>query len=259
MSSFIPATCCAAIAASFLLFAGCGDESTASADGHAPAAKSDHGGGGHGGGHGAEKKSSGGHGAEKKSSGGHGGGHGAEKKSSGGHGAEKKSSGGHGGGHGAEKKSSGGHGGGHGAEKKSSHGGGHGAAAKSASHASEEKGGAMQLLDGLRRTPEESVEVDLGTFLVSRSITSGETLRVRFQLTALVDAKQEGEFNDALAARQQAMRDRVLELSHKLDLEHFDDPTLRALKSDLLVEIQRAVRSLAIHEVLVSEYVTERR
>lgn len=251
MSHSYSVACCAAVAAGFLMLSGCGGESSASdhaAPAHAPAAKSDHGGGG---GHGAAKSSSHGGGGSKGGHGGGGGGHGAAKSSS---------HGGGGGGHGAAAKSSHG-GGGHGAAKSGGHGsgGGHAAAAKTDAHAAGEKPESMQLLDGLRRTPEESIEVELGTFTISRRVSMGETLRVRFQLTALVDLKQEAEFAEALELRRQAMRDRVLELAHKLDLEHFDDPTLRALKSDLLVEIQRAVRSLAIHEVLVSDYVSERR
>lgn len=116
---------------------------------------------------------------------------------------------------------------------------------------------AMQFgFDGLRETPRNLAEIDFGDFSIVRRMPTGPQLFVKFHLHLLVEPARQAKIEAALEHQQQRVRDQVLEVTNRLELDHFHEPTLRALKSDLLRRIQRTAGSPNIHEVVFSDYST---
>jgi hypothetical protein len=216
---------------------------TLASGGAAPPAKKAKAAGGHGGGHGAEKKS--GHGAEKK-------------KAEGGHGAAKKS--GHGeakGGHGAEKK------GGHGSSdaKKGAHGSSHGAAGEAHAPPPPDPTYAPELSELLhlietkhaKLSQAKLSELDLGEFkLTHAGPGEGRMATVTFHLYALVPDDKLTEVTDAIPAHEKRIRDLILSTVHEAPYEDLNEPNMPTVKARITTGVNRILSSVEVRDVVFS-------
>jgi hypothetical protein len=183
-----------------------------------------------------------GHGAAKKSAHGSAKGHGAAN----GHGAVSK---GHG--HGESK--------GHGAAKADSHGEKSDDSEGHSSAPDYEELLSMISLKDKKHDPRLYVEVDLGEFKVTHSgpEKSDYLVVLRFQIFGVLHEQELAKIQKSLEERQQRMRDTVLSVVQKTHFDQLNDPSLDAVKSDLVVSINRVLETNILRDIAFSKFSME--
>lgn len=109
-------------------------------------------------------------------------------------------------------------------------------------------------LQRVRHDPVKFGEVDLGEFFVTRLLpNSPKVLIVRCQLFAVVDKNDTAELEQALLQRRSRMRDAVISLIQKAELESLEDPDLTWLRDELTTVINRTLDTLVVRDVAFSD------
>jgi hypothetical protein len=122
----------------------------------------------------------------------------------------------------------------------------------------------LQLLDLLeqqdkRHDPRAYVEVSLGDYMVSRRGIGGQgILVVRFQLFGIIDAAEQEKLTRELPAHEKRIRDAVISLTQRTDIDQIADPNLAYLKSEITLAANEVLRSRAIKNVVFSNFSLER-
>lgn len=155
---------------------------------------------------------------------------------------------------------------GHG-EKSDGHGADHGdeeasaaAAASAAAHLSDVEA-ILSLITAREKKhdPRLYVEVDLGEFRVTRPGQSDDVIfLVKFHIYGVLHEQEQTKFDDVLAGRLQRMRDAVLSVIHKSELEQLSDPSLDTVKTDLIAAINRVLENDCLRDVAFSTFSMER-
>lgn len=171
---------------------------------------------------------------------------GGAKKAAGSHGKPKSS------GHGTAKKES----------KKAAHG--------SEKEAKEDDSPASRYVTDVERIlsliadkekkhdPRLYMEVDLGEFRVSRpGINEDEIVVLKFQLFGVLNEQDHPKFVESSLGREQRLRDAVLSVVHRTDLDQLMDPALITVKSELVAGINRILENDFLRDVAFSTFSME--
>jgi len=171
---------------------------------------------------------------------------GGAKKPAGAHGKAKSS------GHGAAKKES----------KKSAHG--------NDKEAKEDDAPASTYVTDVERIlsliadkekkhdPRLYMEVDLGEFRVSRpGLSEDEIVVVKFQIFGVLNEQDHAKFVESSLGREQRLRDAVLSVVHRTDLDQLIDPSLDDVKSELVAGINRILENDFLRDVAFSTFSME--
>lgn len=137
--------------------------------------------------------------------------------------------------------------------EKSGHGGGHATVGLAdAGHGSL----ATHDSDSQRRhDPIEMVEVDLGEFTVTqRQPESSQMLLVRFKIYGVIERDKKDAFGKLLEDRRQRMRDSVITIVQRADIEQLSDPTLSWLKSEIIPAVNKLLRTRIMKDVVFSDF-----
>lgn len=178
---------------------------------------------------------------------------GGGKKPAGGHG-KAKASGHGGGGHGAAKKET----------KKSAHGHASSKEAKESDSAAAAQVADMERILSLiadkekKHDPRLYMEVDLGEFRVSRPGTNDdEIVVVKFRIFGVLNEKDQLKFTESSLGREQRVRDAVLSVVHRTELDRLMDPSLDNVKSELVTAINRILENDFLRDVAFSTFSME--
>jgi hypothetical protein len=164
---------------------------------------------------------------------------------------------------------------GSGGGKKASHGSGHGSkketkkshGAKEASHAAPREGAPVSDVEALlsiiaskerKHDPRLYVEVDLGEFRITHPGATDEDLfLVKFHIFGVMHERDQLKFAETLVGREQRLRGTILSVVHKTHYEVLSDPSLDAVKSDLVAAINRVLETGVIRDVAFSSFSME--
>ena len=122
----------------------------------------------------------------------------------------------------------------------------------------------IELLDLLqqqdkRHDPKAFVELSLGDYMVSRRGLGGEgILVVRFQLFGIVAAQEQEKLTHELPAYEKRIRDCVISLIQRTDLDQLADPNLAYIKSEITLSTNDVLRGRLIKNVVFSNFSLER-
>ena len=122
----------------------------------------------------------------------------------------------------------------------------------------------IELLDLLqqqdkRHDPKAFVELSLGDYMVSRRGLGGQgILVVRFQLFGIVAATEQEKLTHELPAHEKRIRDAVISLTQRTDLDQLADPNLAYLKSEITLAANDVLRGRVIKNVVFSNFSLER-
>ncbi len=109
-----------------------------------------------------------------------------------------------------------------------------------------------------RHDPLSMVEVDLGDYLVTRRVAdSHDILFVRFQLFAIVPRDDEQKFTTLIEGSRTRMRDGVLTIVQKADLKDLADARMSSVKSEVVVSINKSLRTRTVRDVVFSDFSLE--
>jgi hypothetical protein len=122
----------------------------------------------------------------------------------------------------------------------------------------------IELLDLLeqqdkRHDPNAFIEISLGDYLVSRRGLNGEgILVVRFQLFGIVAQTQQEKLTHDLPAYEKRVRDAVISLVQRTDIDQLTDPNLAYLKSEITLATNHVLQGRLIKDVVFSNFSLER-
>lgn len=109
------------------------------------------------------------------------------------------------------------------------------------------------------QNPLHFVEIDLGEYFITRPPTNEEAAYyIRFHIFGIVREKDESDFTTAMDERGKRMRDSVIEIAQRTDLEHLRDPGLTWLKSELVPIINKKLRCQLLQNVVFTDFTAER-
>lgn len=172
----------------------------------------------------------------------------AAKKTTGGHGKTSSS------GHGATKKDT----------KKPAHSGaGHSSGKESKDEISSHADDVERILSLIadkekKHDPRLYTEVDLGEFRVTRPGQSeDEIVVVKFQIFGVLKEQDKPRFEESSHGRQQRMRDAVLSVVHRSELDELMDPALDQIKSELVSAINRILENDFLRDIAFSTFSME--
>jgi flagellar basal body-associated protein FliL len=151
---------------------------------------------------------------------------------------------------------------GHGASASHGESKGHGASSGHGSHAKAAvadsghgSAGAHDADPQRRHDPTEMIEVDLGEFTVTqRQPDSNILLLVRFKIFGVIEREKKDDFAKLLEDRRQRMRDSVITIVQRADMEQLSDPTLGWLKSEIIPSVNKLLRTRILKDVVFSEF-----
>jgi flagellar basal body-associated protein FliL len=152
--------------------------------------------------------------------------------------------------------------------------GGHAGKESSGSHsdASGSRGGtapssqaatnAKELLDlleiGGQQDPSRFVEVEIGSFRVTHRLADEKhTMLVKFRLVGIVPETKQEYLGEELPKFEKRIRDAVISLVQKTDVEQLAEPGLKWLKAELVAAINRVVQDRALQDVVFSDFSME--
>jgi len=122
----------------------------------------------------------------------------------------------------------------------------------------------IELLDLLEQQdkqhdPRAFVEISLGDYMVSRRGLGGQgILVVRFQLFGIVAAMEQEKLTHELPAHEKRIRDAVISLTQRTDLDQIADPNLAYMKSEITLATNDVLRGRLIKNVVFSNFSLER-
>lgn len=148
--------------------------------------------------------------------------------------------------HGSDHGDHGSHGDSHG----DSHGGGH-ATAEPADHGPTDE--ELETSVSFIARPRQLAEVDLGEVFVALHGPDETTYLFESKIYALVDEGHMAEFNEALTARREAMREQLRATIAKSDMKDLFEPKLAGLKITLAAVARKTLRSPHLYDILFSE------
>lgn len=155
----------------------------------------------------------------------------------------------------------GGHGDGHG--NHSSHGGhASSTSAPRTEHGDASSEAANELLDllevGGQHDASRFVEMEIGSFRVTHRLTDEQqTIMVKFRLFGIVPESKEERLHHELSKFEKRIRDAVISLVQKTEVEQLAEPGLKWLKAELVAAINRVVQDRALQGVAFSDFSME--
>jgi flagellar basal body-associated protein FliL len=106
-----------------------------------------------------------------------------------------------------------------------------------------------------RHDPRLYMEVDLGEFRVTRpGTTEDDIVVVQFQVFGVLNEQDRVKFEESVLGRQQRLRDAVLSVVHRSELDQLMDPALDAVKSELVAAINRILENDFLRDVAFSTF-----
>jgi hypothetical protein len=109
-----------------------------------------------------------------------------------------------------------------------------------------------------RHDPRLYTEVDLGEFSVARpGATEDDIVVVQFQIFGVLNELDRPKFELSSQGRQQRLRDAVLSVVHRSELDQLMDPALDAVKSELVAAINRILENDFLRDVAFSTFSME--
>ena len=161
---------------------------------------------------------------------------------------------------------------GHGAAKKETKKSGHGSGGHGSAHSNEkddEGSGSSQAGDVGRilsliadkekkHDPRLYMEVDLGEFRVTRpGDEEDDIVVVKFQIFGVLNERDKLKFDESALGREQRLRDAVLSVVHRSELDELMDPALDKVKSELVAAINRILENDFLRDVAFSTFSME--
>lgn len=122
----------------------------------------------------------------------------------------------------------------------------------------------IELLDLLeqqdkRHDPKAFVELNLGDYMVSRrGLGNDGVLVVRFQLYGIVSQLQQEKLSHELPGYEKRIRDAVISLAQRTELDQLADPNLAYLKSEITLAVNQVLRGKYVKDVVFSNFSLER-
>ena len=119
---------------------------------------------------------------------------------------------------------------------------------------------AVELLDLLeenqkRHDPQAYVEVDLGQFIVTHALAEAEgNVTICFHLYGVLPAERQAALEHALPGYANRLRDAVIALVQKSEIEHLTDPSLAFFKSEVVATINRLLHERLLRDVAFSDF-----
>jgi flagellar basal body-associated protein FliL len=109
-----------------------------------------------------------------------------------------------------------------------------------------------------KHDPRLYMEVDLGEFRVSRpGINEDEIVVVKFQIFGVLNEQDHLKFTESSLGREQRLRDAVLSVVHRTELDQLMDPSLDDVKSELVAGINRILENDFLRDVAFSTFSME--
>jgi hypothetical protein len=107
--------------------------------------------------------------------------------------------------------------------------------------------------------PTAFVELSLGDYMISRRGLGGEgILVIRFQLFGIVAANEQEKLTHELPAHEKRIRDAVISIVQRTDLDQLADPNLTYIKSEITLAANDVLRGRLIKNVVFSNFALER-
>lgn len=111
-----------------------------------------------------------------------------------------------------------------------------------------------------RHHPYDLVEIPLGNYEASIPVKgSVDMYHVGFSAAAIVPKDQQSALQSKIEHYQSRVQDMVLKSAQNMSPDHISDPYQAWLKSEILSEIARLLKTRDVRDVVFSEYTFERR
>ncbi len=128
------------------------------------------------------------------------------------------------------------------------------ASAKAGEEAPQQDDGTT-ITEAQTRTEEESVEVEIGPFSVTRYNPESDTsINIDCELYATVLAEEAGEFDTQFASNRNRVRDQVTVTLKSAESAQLSDPGLGLIKRRILEKTNRALGKPLVREILVTRF-----
>ncbi len=124
---------------------------------------------------------------------------------------------------------------------------------------------AIALLDLLDKDHKQQdatsfVEVDLGKFRISHALPDIDgTLLVQFNLYGVLTESKKAQIEPNLPAIEKRVRDAVISVVQKAEVEQLGDPGLTYIKAELVTSLNRVMQGRILKGVVFSEFSIIRR
>lgn len=110
-----------------------------------------------------------------------------------------------------------------------------------------------------RHHPYDLVEIDLGKYELSIAVKdSVDQYRVEFTAAAIVPKEQRATIEAAMVEYQTRIRDVILSSAQNMNVDNISDPHQAWLKSEILAQLARMLKSRDVRDVVFSDYTFER-
>lgn len=117
-----------------------------------------------------------------------------------------------------------------------------------------------QQTSAARHHPYDLVELDLGSFEVAISIPdSVDQYRIEFQAAAIAPKSTADKLKPLLEEYKTRIRDMILVSAQTLSATNITDPHQAWLKSEIIANLSKMLKTREIRDVVFSEYNFERR
>lgn len=119
---------------------------------------------------------------------------------------------------------------------------------------------AVELLDLLeehqkRHDPQGYVEVDLGQFIVTHALGELDgNVTVCFHLYGVLPAERQAALEHAMPGYTNRLRDAVIALVQKAEIEHLTDPSLAFFKAEVVATVNRVLHERLLRDVAFSDF-----
>lgn len=111
-----------------------------------------------------------------------------------------------------------------------------------------------------RHHPYDLVEIDLGKHEVTIDIQdSSDAYHIGFGAAAIVPKEKKADLEVKLQSFDSRIKDMVIASAQKMSPDNISDPYQAWLKSEILSEIARMIKSRDVRDVVFSDYTFERR
>ena len=107
---------------------------------------------------------------------------------------------------------------------------------------------------GSELDPKSLTEIDLGEYFITRRASEGEQIFIRFHLYGIIPIKERTKFEETLQERGQRMRDSIIALIQKSELDHLGDPSWGLIRSELIPTISNSLRTTSLRDVVFSGF-----
>ncbi len=114
-------------------------------------------------------------------------------------------------------------------------------------------------VQGRRHDPVEFVEVDMGDFFITRRLPdTKDMLYVSCHLYAVTPQEESGFVEFTLMERKTRMRDTVMSVVQKAEIDALTEPSLTWIKSEMIPEVNRTLRTRSVRDIVFSTYSLQR-